>query len=291
MSLIRAYPHCASTSPEKPAAPLILKPSNSKPGSIKILYFPSFFYEAVSNFRLVPSPKQFVDLNKPASTEAMNSAKQRAIEILKQRLAQKQITPNKGQSLVQADLSSSPKRSFAESNCSVEESPKRMKSSNPEQLDKRFSEIMNMKSSHADLYNKMSLDEIFEHYKKKENIEEKLLQVMERDIKVVVCRVCKYTAYKQSVICKEKQHYVKICEVKQKFFECLECKKRVFTWSQYPVENCTRCHSLRGFRRTALIPERVGLKFDDEILLLRGEEIKFLNSFANYQKLPDVVDS
>ena len=93
-------------------------------------------------------------------------------------------------------------------------------------------------------------------YKKKENIEEKLLQIMERDIKVMVCRVCHYTAYKQSILCKQKQHYVKICEVKQKFFECVDCQKRVFTWSQYPVDNCTNCHSLKGFRRTALMRER-----------------------------------
>ena len=113
---------------------------------------------------------------------------------------------------------------------------------------------------------------------------------MERDIKVVVCRQCQYTAYKQSILCKQKGHYVKICSVKQKFFECVECQKRVFTWSQYPVENCSRCHSLKGFRRTALIRERHGAKFDDEILLLRGEEMKFLNSFASYEKLPDVID-
>ena len=126
----------------------------------------------------------------------------------------------------------------------------------------------------------MTLDEIFERYKKKENIEEKLLQIMERDIKVVVCRQCHYTAYKQSSLCKQKQHFVKITEVKQKFFECIECHKRVFTWSQYPVENCTNCRSLKGFRRTSLIRERHGAKFEDEILLLRGEEEKFLNSFV-----------
>ncbi|CAF5126174.1 unnamed protein product, partial [Rotaria sp. Silwood1] len=55
----------------------------------------------------VSSPKQFVYLTKSASSEAINNAKQRAIDILKQRLAQKQITPIKGQSLVSADESSS----------------------------------------------------------------------------------------------------------------------------------------------------------------------------------------
>ncbi|CAF1642533.1 unnamed protein product, partial [Rotaria sordida] len=163
--------------------------------------------------------------------------------------------------------------------------------SNSDSVDqKRFIDIMNMKSSHSDLYSQMTLDEIFERYKKKENIEEKLLQIMERDIKVVVCRQCHYTSYKQSILCKQKQHYVKICEVKQKFFECIECHKRIFTWSQYPVENCTHCNSLKGFRRTALIRERHGAKFEDEILLLRGEEEKFLNSFVSHEKLPSVIN-
>ncbi|CAF1478927.1 unnamed protein product [Rotaria sp. Silwood1] len=119
---------------------------------------------------------------------------------------------------------------------------------------------------------------------------EKLLQIMERDIKVIICRQCHYTSYKQSILCKQKQHYIKICEIKQKFFECIECHKRIFTWSQYPIENCMNCHSLKGFRRTSLIRERHGTKFEDEILLLRGEEEKFLNSFISYKKLPNIID-
>jgi minichromosome maintenance protein 10 len=232
--------------------------------------------------RLVSSPKQFVDLTKSASSEAIHSAKQRAIDILKQRLAQKQITPIKNQSLVSADATSpSPKRSNVDSDSNLSSKRLKISNNNNDSNDSnRFTEIMNMKSSYADLYSQMTLDEIFERYKKKENIEEKLLQIMERDIKVVVCRQCHYTAYKQSILCK----------VKQKFFECVECSKRVFTWSQYPVENCSKCHSLKGFRRTALIRERHGAKFEDEILLLRGEEEKFLNSFVSYEKLPSVID-
>ena len=240
------------------------------------------------------SAKNFVDLNKSTSTQAINSAKQRAIDILKQRLTKNQVTPNKNQSLVSADLSSpSSKRSHPESSPDSDALLKRLKASNnttDTNNQERFNEIMNIKSSYADLYSQITLDEIFERYKKKENIEEKLLQIMEREVKVVVCRQCHYTAYKQSVLCKQKQHFVKVSEVKQKFFECIECNKRVFTWSQYPVENCSQCHSLKGFRRTALIRERHGPKFDDEILVLRGEEMKFLSGFASYEKLPDVVD-
>ncbi len=66
--------------------------------------------------------------------------------------------------------------------------------------------------------------------------------------------------------------------------------KCVFTWSQYPVDNYTNCYSLKCFRRTALIRERHGAKFEDEILLLRGEEEKFLNSFVSYEKLLNIID-
>ncbi|CAF1540171.1 unnamed protein product, partial [Rotaria sp. Silwood1] len=273
------YPLAASTSP-----PRELKNSSTSSTSV---------------INKISSPKQFVDLTKSASSEAINNAKQRAIDILKQRLAQKQITPIKGQSLVSADessssSSSSPKRSNIESD--INHSSKRLKISdnnnnNTDTIDqKHFIDIMNMKSSHSDLYNQMTLDEIFERYKKKENIEEKLLQIMERDIKVIICRQCHYTSYKQSILCKQKQHYVKICEIKQKFFECIQCHKRIFTWSQYPIENCMNCHSLKGFRRTPLIRERYETKFEDEILLLRGEEEKFLNSFVSYKKLPNIID-
>lgn len=276
---IRSYPYGASISPERKEDPPPVVPS---PIQLKV----------TANTK--NTPKNFVDLNKSASTEAINSAKQRAIDILKQRLAKKQMTPNKNQSLVSADLSSpTSKRPHPESSPDSDASSKRLKVSNnttDTNNQERFNEIMNMKSSYADLYTQMSLDEIFERYKKKENIEEKLLQIMEREVKVVVCRQCHYTAYKQSVLCKQKQHFVKVSEVKQKFFECIECNKRVFTWSQYPVENCSKCHSLKGFRRTALIRERHGAKFDDEILVLRGEELKFLSGFASYEKLPNVVD-
>ena len=117
----------------------------------------------------VAAVKQFVDLNKPASADAISSAKQRAIDILKQRLAQKQVTPKTGQSLVLADQSS-PKRPFVESSTDETSSPKRLKASNQQSIDQqRFTEIMNMKSSHADLYSQMSFDEIFERYKKKQD--------------------------------------------------------------------------------------------------------------------------
>ncbi|CAF3043872.1 unnamed protein product [Rotaria sp. Silwood2] len=279
---IRSYPLVASTSPsqELKKSPISLTISQTS---------------STSAINKISSPKQFVDLTKSASSEAINNAKQRAIDILKQRLAHKQITPVKGQSLISADTSSSstsssPKRSNTEFDSNLVSKRLKISNSNSDSVEQqRFVDIMNMKSSHSDLYSQMTLDEIFERYKKKENIEEKLLQIMERDIKVVVCRQCHYTAYKQSILCKQKQHYVKICEVKQKFFECIECHKRVFTWSQYPAENCTQCHSLKGFRRTPLIRERHGAKFEDEILLLRGEEEKFLNSFVSYEKLPSVI--
>ncbi|CAF4958879.1 unnamed protein product [Rotaria sp. Silwood1] len=146
-------------------------------------------------------------------------------------------------------LNSSPKRSNIESNINL--SSKRLKISNnnnnnTDSIDqKHFIDVLNMKSSHSDLYNQMTLNEIFERYKKKENIEEKLLQIMERDIKVIICRQCHYTSYKQSILC---------------------------------------------FRRTSLIRERHGTKIEDEILLLRGEEEKFLNSFVSYEKLPNIID-
>ena len=81
------------------------------------------------------SAKNFVDLNKSASTEAINSAKQRAIDILKQRLAQKQVTPIKNQSLESADISSpASKRPHPESSPDSDASSKRLKIANDERI-------------------------------------------------------------------------------------------------------------------------------------------------------------
>ena len=102
---IRSYPMTASISPERSVkeSPIVEKGN---------LLHVSFLNDEI--FLLVSSPKQFVDLNKSASAEAINNAKQRAIDILKQRLAQKQITPVQDQSLIVVNASSaSPKRSHA----------------------------------------------------------------------------------------------------------------------------------------------------------------------------------
>jgi len=240
------------------------------------------------SFFLISSSEQFADLTKSAS--ANNDAQEHAINILKQRLAEKQIKPIKGQSLVSADATSSRKRLHIDSGSNIVSKRLKISNSNNDSVDKkRFTDVMNMKSSYADIYSQMTLNEIFQCYKKKENIEEKLLHIMERDIKVVACQLCLYTAYQQSALCKQRQHYPKIYELKQKFFECIECHKRIFTWSQFPITKCRNCPSSKGYRRTALIRNHHGVKFEDEILLLRSEEENFLNSFISYKKLPSVI--
>ena len=113
---IRSYPYGASISPERKEDPPPVVPS---PSQLKV----------TANVK--SSPKNFVDLNKSASTEAINSAKQRAIDILKQRLAQRQVTPNKNQSLVSTDISSpSSKRPHPDSSPEPDASSKRLKIAN-----------------------------------------------------------------------------------------------------------------------------------------------------------------
>ncbi|CAF1067534.1 unnamed protein product [Didymodactylos carnosus] len=251
---------------------------------------------AVSQTNTQNKTAKYVDLSIKPSNEAINTAKQRAIDILKQRLSQKQqnesTTKRNDQSLVLATTTTSNKRSIDsdEINCS-----KRLKPSSTNENDdenrkqrQRFEDVMNIKSSHANVYDDITLQECFDTLKKKEEIEEKLLKVTERTIKVIVCRLCHYTSYKQSILCKKKQHTVKICDVQQRFFECCDCGQRVFTWNKYPENNCTKCRCTK-FNRTSLIRERHGPKLEGEILLLRGEEETFLNSYATYEKLPSVI--
>ena len=157
---IRSYPMSVSISPERQVKdPSTIQISSTLIGK-RVLLSTDIHNRRIFLFFSVSSPKQFVDLTKSASMEAINSAKQR--------LAQKQITPNKSQSLIIADATSpSSKRSHLDADDNSSSSSKRLKVSNNNQniesVDhKRFADVMNMKSSYADLYSQMTLDEIFE---------------------------------------------------------------------------------------------------------------------------------
>ena len=88
-----------------------------------------------SKFIIKSSSEQFVDLTK--TTNGNNDAKKRAVNILKQRLAEKHITPIKGQSLVSADATSSRKRPCSDSNSNLASKRLKIFNSNHNPVDKK----------------------------------------------------------------------------------------------------------------------------------------------------------
>ena len=89
-----------------------------------------------SKFIIKSSSEQFVDLTK-TTTDGNNDAKKRAVNILKQRLAEKHITPIQGQSLVSADATSSRKRPYSDSNSNLASKRLKIFNSNHNSVDKK----------------------------------------------------------------------------------------------------------------------------------------------------------
>lgn len=251
-------------------------------------------------------PGDVFDLNrKICGTEL---AKQRAIAMMKNRQIEKQ-DPNK------AYLSSNKKTQFELSsilhkvesnlvegeevlnsgdglkkestflNCEVLERRKR-KAQEEVQAKRRKMEaveaIMNRKSSHEHEIHEKEIEaenKYFDLMEKKEKIEDHMASVFQTDCNVVICKVCNYTDHKQSDFCRSKKHMVISKSVIKRFFRCRNCRTRTHTFAQvYPVKRC-KCGSDQ-FEKTSMYNVKEAPKLEHEKLLVRGEEIKFLNSLA-----------
>ncbi|KIH45412.1 Mcm10 replication factor [Ancylostoma duodenale] len=97
-----------------------------------------------------------------------------------------------------------------------------------------------------------------------------------KDVKVVTCKKCDYTAQKQSELCKSEGHTVKYTTAEKRFFKCGACHKRTVVFSMLPTKPCKHC-AANEWVRVAMKDERK-VKLENEQLLLRGEERKFVNA-------------
>ena len=89
--------------------------------------------------------------------------------------------------------------------------------------------------------------------------------------RVVTCHICNYTAYKQSELCKQSNHLIKVTKAKKRFFECKNCKKRTQSFDRLPKYSCSNC---KGFSwiRTGMMREKKGPTLENEQLVIRGHE-------------------
>jgi hypothetical protein len=111
---------------------------------------------------------------------------------------------------------------------------------------KMIEELQGIKSNHSkDVMN----PEKNPHYKnyldklqQQEDIDNKLTQLRNRQVKVVTCGVCDYTAFSQSNYCKTERHQIVRRDVLQRFFRCKSCKEKTYTLDKVcPSAACKKC--------------------------------------------------
>uniref|UniRef100_A0A7E4VS25 Protein MCM10 homolog n=1 Tax=Panagrellus redivivus TaxID=6233 RepID=A0A7E4VS25_PANRE len=118
-------------------------------------------------------------------------------------------------------------------------------------------------------------DAYFANAEIKEKIESRLTELNElKDVKVVTCAKCKYTAESQSSLCMIQGHVIQRHTATKRFFKCKTCKQRTAAFARIPTKPCDGCGS-KSFDRVGMRDERkVG---EDNKLVIRGEERKFVN--------------
>ncbi|KAH7947477.1 hypothetical protein HPB52_012309 [Rhipicephalus sanguineus] len=163
----------------------------------------------------------------------------------------------------------------------------------PELTKEEVEKLLRQKSSHAHQVDDVGLnfmlilllsakieqeqeEQYFSVLEKKEQLEEKMLSVTEIQCDVVSCRKCNYTAQQASDLCKKENHALKHHKAMKRFFRCKDCSHRTVTFARVPAHSCRKCNG-SNYERTSMGKPKPGPMLDSEKLLIRGEEIKFLN--------------
>lgn len=140
--------------------------------------------------------------------------------------------------------------------------------------EKKMDELRNKKSINQRLVNDAELEEedkYFSYHEKKEAMEEKMINTKEIAAKIVTCKICNYSAYKQSDHCKALHHLVKVVQAKKRFFECKKCKKRTYSFDKMPKKSCPNCQE-SSWVRVGMMRERKGPVLENEKLHVADAE-------------------
>lgn len=88
-----------------------------------------------------------------------------------------------------------------------------------------------------------------------------------KDVKVVSCKKCGYTAQRQSDLCMRQGHCVTHTTAEKRFFKCGGCQRRTTAFSMMPTKPCKHCDANQWIR-VAMKDERK-VKLENEKLLVR----------------------
>ncbi|XP_014222348.1 protein MCM10 homolog [Trichogramma pretiosum] len=220
-----------------------------------------------------------IDFSSPIPKSAISRAKLNAIEWVKKNGGLKKENPNKIKPQKEEMIAKGLKRKREEEENTEEKIAEKI---NKEvEAKSKFREMLEMKSSHSDLIENREDEEKEKYFRKlevKEQMEEKMLSTYKMDCKAVYCRVCKYTAFSSSDMCKQLQHPIKVIDAVKRFFKCGDCGNRTISLDRIPTETCKRCSSSRWTRTSMMDEKRLEVKTAK--LCIRGGEEKFIGSVA-----------
>ncbi|XP_014211510.1 protein MCM10 homolog [Copidosoma floridanum] len=154
----------------------------------------------------------------------------------------------------------------------------------------RFQEMLEKKSAHMDLVEKHEDEETELYFRKqlaKERMEEKMLTTFKIACKAVQCKICKYTAFSGSDLCKKLQHPLKVFDAVKRFFKCGECGNRTVSLDRIPMETCKRCSSSKWLRAAMMDDKKTQLPGSK--LSIRGAEEKYIGATVSGDSLDLLV--
>ncbi|XP_072419142.1 protein MCM10 homolog [Chiloscyllium punctatum] len=143
-----------------------------------------------------------------------------------------------------------------------------------------FQKILNARSRHVGAVQEVEAElqeQYFEPLLKKEQMEEKMRNILELKCRVVSCKTCRYSYYKPLETCVSENHDYHWHDAIKRFFKC-PCGNRAIALTRLPRKSCSNC-GLFKWERDGMLKEKKGPKIGGELLLPRGEEHgKFLSS-------------
>eukprot|EP00095_Tigriopus_kingsejongensis_P008645 maker-scaffold426_size175065-snap-gene-0.37 protein:Tk08645 transcript:maker-scaffold426_size175065-snap-gene-0.37-mRNA-1 annotation:"hypothetical protein DAPPUDRAFT_300822" len=160
-----------------------------------------------------------------------------------------------------------------------EDPPPKVMSNGEILTQERLAKIRSRKSRNQNLiedHENEVLDKHLDSLERVERMEEKMINTKEIETKAVACKICNYTAFSQSELCKKSGHRIKVITCMKRFFECKDCKHRTIALDKYPKSSCSKCGGSQ-WSRTGMMKEKKGPILDSERLCIRGGEQKFIN--------------
>ncbi|XP_011697652.1 PREDICTED: protein MCM10 homolog [Wasmannia auropunctata] len=211
-----------------------------------------------------------IDFSEPITKQQIRNAKMNAIKWVQEHGQIKAKNPNEIRAKEKLENNAKRKRGADE----TEE-----RSAKKASISDKFKEMLEAKSSHTDLIEKLYDEEKEKYFNKleaKERMEEKMMSTFKINCKAVTCAVCKYTAFSASDMCKEQRHPLRVTDAVKRFFKCTDCGNRTVSLNRMPSHSCGKC-SGSNWVRAAMMDERK-TAIAAETLSIRGAEEKFLGS-------------